>query len=113
MLNSLILCPLTLLDGDADHLPEEIMANKSIKTRNKQLKRRLDGLKSKCYQYGKLENIELALVIHNIAKSEHYAYKSRKSFLPHLERVSQSFPGSDILHLTIFGTATTLQSRAT
>jgi len=40
-----------------------IAKQKSVKLYNKQLKRRLDGLKSKYYQYRKLENINLVLII--------------------------------------------------
>ena len=40
-----------------------IVKQKLVKLYNKQLKRRLDGLKSKCYQYRKLENIDLVLII--------------------------------------------------
>jgi hypothetical protein len=70
------------------------MAKQSVKSQNKQIKRRLKGLRSKCYQYGRLRNIDLALIIHNGAKNDSYIYKSRKSFLPQLEqmvRVPSSF----------------------
>jgi hypothetical protein len=50
------------------------MAKQLIKSRNKQLKRRLEGLKSKSYSYGKLDNIDLLLIIHNRAKDDYYTY---------------------------------------
>jgi hypothetical protein len=52
------------------------MAKPSVKTQNKMLRRRLLGLKSKCYGYGKLNNIELMLVIHNRVKKDYYTYLS-------------------------------------
>jgi hypothetical protein len=63
------------------------MAKQSIKSQNKQLKRRLKDLKSKYYQYSKFRNIDLALIIYNEAKKDSYIYKSRKSFLPHLKQM--------------------------
>jgi hypothetical protein len=45
-----------------------------VKLYNKQLKRQLDSLKSKYYQYRKLENIDLALIIQNYKKKEIYIY---------------------------------------
>lgn len=52
------------------------MAGLSIKLHNKKLRRRLEGLKSKCHSYGKLDDIELALIIHNRAKRNYYTYIS-------------------------------------
>jgi hypothetical protein len=50
--------------------------HKSNKSRNKQLKRRLESLTSKCYQYGKLDGVELALFISYLKKGEFYSYRS-------------------------------------
>ena len=58
------------------HFIVYIMAKQKqlVKLYNKQLKKQLDGLKSKCYQYRKLENINLALIIQNHKKKEIYIY---------------------------------------
>ena len=63
------------------------MAKQSVKSQNKQLKKQLKGLRSKCYQYDKLHNIDLTLIIHNEAKKDSYIYKSQKSFLLHLKQM--------------------------
>ena len=52
------------------------MAKSTIKAQNKTLRRRLKGLKSKCYGYGKLNDIELVLIVHNRAKKDYYTYIS-------------------------------------
>jgi hypothetical protein len=52
------------------------MAKQSIKSRNKQLRRRLEGLKSKSYSYGKLDDIDLLLIIRNRVKDDYYTYSS-------------------------------------
>lgn len=72
----------------------------SVKLHNKQLKRRLDGLKSKCYQYGKLENIDLALIIQNRKKKEIYTYTSTdlESWWPSKEQVVSGQPSCRYLH---------------
>ena len=57
------------------------MAKQSIKSLNKKRKRRLDGLKSKCYMYGQLPDIHLALIIHNRAKKEFYTFISADEVL--------------------------------
>ena len=52
------------------------MAKQSPKNRNKQKKRRLEGLKTKCYDYGNLGDIELMLIIRDRAKRDYYTYAS-------------------------------------
>ena len=52
------------------------MAKPTTKAQNKMLRRRLQGLKSKCHKYGKFKDIELVLIIHNRAKKDYYTYLS-------------------------------------
>lgn len=47
-----------------------------IKLHNKKLRRRLEGLTNKCYEYGKLDDITLALIVYNEAKGSLYTYIS-------------------------------------
>ena len=76
------------------------MPEKSIKSRNKQLKRRLDGLKSKCYTYGKMDDIDLALIIYNRAKRYYYTYTSTNavSLWPTMGQIVSQLPSSRRLH---------------
>lgn len=52
------------------------MPKQSTKTRNKLLRRRRDGLRSKCYKYGQIDGIDLALIIYNREKRDYYTYRS-------------------------------------
>jgi hypothetical protein len=45
------------------------MAEQTIKRRNKQLRKNLNGLKHLCFKYGKLENTQPALISQNRAKT--------------------------------------------
>lgn len=58
------------------------MAVQSIKLRNKQRKRNLLGLKSKCYKYGELSDIELGLVVYCRKEERFYTYISTERVLP-------------------------------
>ena len=53
----------------------------SIKLHNKKLKRRLGGLKKKIYEYGELEDIELAFLVRNQVKGTLYCYTSNEEVL--------------------------------
>jgi hypothetical protein len=44
------------------------------KTHNKKLRRRCEGLSTKCYEYGELEGVELALFIRYLKRGEFYSY---------------------------------------
>ncbi|OCL06476.1 hypothetical protein AOQ84DRAFT_296943 [Glonium stellatum] len=52
------------------------MAKRSIKLQNKQLNRRLKCLKRKCYEYGNLPDIDVAIIICYRVKQELYTYRS-------------------------------------
>ena len=76
------------------------MPKKLIKSRNKQLKRRLDGLKSKYYTYGKMDDIDLALIIYNRAKRYYYTYTSTNavSLWLTMGQIVSQLPSSRRLH---------------
>jgi hypothetical protein len=57
------------------------------KAHNKKLRRRRDGLSTKCFEYGELDGAELALFIRYPKRGEFYAYVSRRG-LPWLQDVS-------------------------
>ena len=50
----------------------------SNKIHNKKLRRRREGLSSKCYEYGRLEGVELALFIRYPKRGDFYSYMSAK-----------------------------------
>lgn len=49
-----------------------------VKRPNKQIKRRLEGLTSKAFQYGNLEGVECCLLINYPRKGTFYSYRSSK-----------------------------------
>lgn len=56
------------------------------KAHNKKLRRRRDGLSTKCFEYGELDGAELALFIHYPKRGDFYSYISRRG-LPWLQDV--------------------------
>jgi hypothetical protein len=46
------------------------------KVHNKKLRRRREGLSTKCYEYGELDGVELALFIRYPKRGEFYSYMS-------------------------------------
>ncbi|CAI6342328.1 unnamed protein product [Periconia digitata] len=56
------------------------MAEQSKRDRNKQLKKRLDGLENKVYQYGEL-GVDIALIIGYREKEGGYSYTTSEEFL--------------------------------
>jgi len=45
---------------------------------NKQYKRRRDGLRSKCFKYGDMPGVELALLVRYTEKDCFYVFQSKK-----------------------------------
>jgi hypothetical protein len=56
------------------------------KAHNKKLRRRREGLSSKCFEYGELDGAELALFIHYPKRGDFYSYMSKQT-LPWLNDV--------------------------
>lgn len=48
------------------------------KAHNKKLRRRREGLSTKCYEYGKLDGAEVALFIRYPKQGDFYSYISRR-----------------------------------
>jgi hypothetical protein len=46
------------------------------KVHNKKLRRRREGLSTKCYEYGELDGVELALFVRYPQRGEFYSYMS-------------------------------------
>jgi hypothetical protein len=67
----------------------------SNKAHNKKLKRRRDGLATKCFEYGELDGVEIALFVRYTKRGDFYSYMS-KSELPWLrdvDKMVRSVPG--------------------
>ncbi|KAF3028717.1 hypothetical protein E8E12_000548 [Didymella heteroderae] len=58
------------------------------KAHNKKLKRRREGLSTKCYEYGELDGVELALFVRYPKRGDFYSYLSSRE-LPWLPDVAQ------------------------
>jgi hypothetical protein len=56
------------------------------KTHNKKLRRRREGLSTKCFEYGELGGVELALFIRYPMRGEFYSYMSSQQ-LPWLHNI--------------------------
>lgn len=57
------------------------------KAHSKKLRRRRDGLSTKCFEYGELDGAELALFIRYPKRGDFYSYISRRG-LPWLKDVA-------------------------
>ena len=58
------------------------------KVHNKKLRRRREGLSTKCYEYGELDGVELALFVRYPKRGDFYSYLSRRE-LPWLRDVTK------------------------
>ena len=58
------------------------------KVNNKKLRRRREGLSTKCYEYGELDGVELALFVRYPKGGDFYSYMSRRE-LPWLRDVAK------------------------
>ena len=58
------------------------------KVHNKKLRRRREGLSTKCYEYGELDGVELALFVRYPKRGDFYSYVSRRE-LPWLRDVTK------------------------
>jgi hypothetical protein len=65
-----------------------VIRKPSNKANNRKLKRRRDGLATKCFEYGELEGVEIALFVRYTKRGDFYSYMS-KSELPWLGDVDK------------------------
>jgi hypothetical protein len=58
------------------------------KVHNKKLRRRREGLSTKCYEYGELDGVELALFVRYPKRGEFYSYMSSQH-LPWMQEIEE------------------------